>query len=524
LSENQHERAESTVPAVDVGRYLRAIKRWALLIVAAGLVGAAAGAVLLPSKSYTSTAVVQVHDGIVSLANPAGLNQPPNMSTEQQVATGYDTLLLAANADTDHPDVSAFQRNGKVTVPLNSTALVFKYTADSPKAAQNGALAWANAYLTQRTSGLQSKLDKQTRVAKANSNAIAREVKDLERQLSGLNVDTLAYTTVQGRLNGKKSELKSAQKSINNLAQADIDAGQLIGNPQRPSHPNGISPLVGLLLGGATGLFIGIVLALIAERFSKKIRDGHDLARATNVGVWGVLAPDSPGAKLEIEAIGARLALLARRHQVRSLLITGLTTPYPDLAAQLSSAIDRLGVKVKVTDDIERLLTGSEDNPDEKEHEFLVVDGPPVLVDPRTAVFSSEANVTLVVVRHRSSTVDEVGEAVQRIAAAGGAVTGVVMIIRAHRRFLRGFKLKPGQRTQQQPLTATSLSDPAAPMTPMAPMTSQAPTAPAGQEGHNGVESPYWNAEEERLKQIHGSVPVKKKGSSSPARERRPRG
>lgn len=508
MSDNQRERAESTVPAVDVGRYLRAIKRWALLIFVVGLIGAAAGAVLLPSKSYTSTAVVQVHDGIVSLGNPGGLNSP-NMSTEQQVAAGYDTLIVAANTDADQPDVSTFQRNGKVTVPLNSEALVFKYTADSAKGAQKGALAWANAYLTQRTNDLQSTLDGRSRVARSNATALEKDVKALKQKLADLDPNSIAAETTQTKLSGKNSELKSAQRSINQLAAADIDAGQLIGNPQRPSYPNGISQTAGLLLGGATGLFVGIALALVAERFSKKIRDGHDLARATNVGVWGVLAPDSPGAKLEIEAMGARLALLARRHHVNSLLITGLTTPYPELTKSLSAAIDRLGVAVKVTDDIERLLTGAEGDADEQEHDFLVVDGPPVLVDPRTAVYSSEANVTLVVVRHRSSTVDEVGEAVQRIAAAGGAVTGVVMIIRAHRRFLPGFKLKPGQRTHQQPLTTTTLPD---------------DPAPTAQGEHNGVASPYWSAEEERLKRIHGSVPIKKKGSSSQARERRSRG
>jgi hypothetical protein len=507
MSENQHERAESTVPAVDVGRYVRAVKRWALLIFVLALLGAAAGAALLPSKSYTSTAVVQVNGGIVSLSNPSGEN-PPNMSTEQQVATGYDTLVVAASADPEQPDASTFQRNGKVTVPLNSTTMVFKYTADSAKSAQNGALAWSNAYLTRRTNDLQANLDTKKRLATRNLTALQNEVRAMERQASKLDPNSLAFNTLQNKLTGKKSELKSAQGTVNRLAQADINAGLLIGKPQRPKDPNGISRNAGLVLGGATGLFIGVILALVAERLSKKIRDGHDLARATNVGVWGVLAPDSPGAKLEIEAIGARLALLARRHHVRSLLITGLTTPYPELAKSLSSTIDRLGVRVRVTDDIERLLTGSEDESDEQEHDFLVVDGPPVLVDPRTAVYSSEANVTLVVVRHRSSTVDEVGEAVQRIAAAGGAVTGVVMIIRAHRRFLPGFKLKPGQRTHEQPLTGATVPDAAA-----------APTQPA----RNGVESPYWNAEEERLKQIHGSVPIKKKGSSSPARERRAR-
>jgi hypothetical protein len=52
------------------------------------------------------------------------------------------------------------------------------------------------------------------------------------------------------------------------------------------------------------------------------------------------------------------------------------------------------------------------------------------------------------------------------------------------------------------------------------PDAAAAPTQPA----RNGVESPYWNAEEERLKQIHGSVPIDEKGSSSPSRERRSRG
>ena len=507
MSENQRERAESSVPAVDVGRYLRAIKRWALMIIAVGLMGAAAGAVLLPSETYTSTAQVRVGNGIVSLASLANPN-PPNMSTEQQVATGYDTLVEAASSDPDNPDVSTFQRDGKVSVPLNSTLLVFKYTATSGKTAQNGALAWANAYLTQRTNDLQSKLDAQRRIARDNFNALAKDVKALRAQLDKLDPNTLAASNVQDKLSAKQSEQRSAQSSVNRLAQTDIDAGKLSGKPQRPSNPNGISQAVGLLLGGATGLFIGIALALLAERFSKKVRDGHDLARATNVGVWGVLAPGSPGAKLEIEAIGARLALLARRHHVRSLLITGLTTPYPDLTKSLSSTIARLGVKARVTDDIERLLTGSEDDSDEQEPEFLVVDGPPVLVDPRTAVYSSEANVTLVVVRHRSSTVDEVGEAVQRIAAAGGAVTGVVMIIRAPRRFLPGFMLTPGQRPHAHPLTPTRLPD--------------TPPPPARGE-RNGVESPYWNAEEERLKHIHGSVPDQKKGSSRPARERRSR-
>ena len=544
MSETERNHRDSTVPAVDVGRYVRALKRWALLIIAAGVVGAAVGTMLLPSKTYTSRAVVQVEDGIISLATPTGSN-PPNMSTEQQVATGFDVLAVAADADRDHPDVSSFQHSGKVSVPLNSTTLVFTYAADSGKAAQNGALAWANAYLTQRTTDLQSQVDVQTQQATQRRDTINGQVRALQRQLSDLTPGTLAYTVMQTKLRGKNSELSSAQRSINQLAQADIDAGHLVGGPQRPRAPSGISSTVGLLLGAATGLFIGIALALVVERFSRKVRDGHDLARATSVGVWGVLGPGGEGAQLQIEALGARVALLARHHRVQSMLITGLKTRYAELARSLSSTIDRLGVPIRVTDDIESLLDGSDDPGGDQDHDLVLVDGPPVLIDPRTAVYSSEAHITLLVVGHRSATVEEVREAVQRISAAGGAVTGVVMVARRRRRLFGALPAKAEERTPEAGahsagyvpgpdpagISDSAYYEAAAAQEPSAASETGAETAGdelrGAQAGRNGSESSHWSADHERARQFHGpaggAVPIKRKGTSSPSRERRSR-
>jgi hypothetical protein len=529
---------------------MRGLKRYALLIVVVGVLGALAGAKALPNKIYTSTAVVQVHDGLVNLATPLG-SSPPNMSTEQQVATGYDVLAVAADGAPEHPAVSTFQNSGKVTVPLNSTALVFTYSAKSATEAQDGALAWANAYLSQRTDALGSKVAVQSRQAAKRRDSIESDVRTLQRQESLLTPGTLPYTQIQTQLRGRNSELTSSQRSINQLAQTDIDAGQLIGGPQRPKAPTGISTPLGLLLGGATGLFLGVALALIAERFSRKVRDGHDLARATSIGVWGVLSPGGADAQLQIEALGARLALLARRHHVRSLLVTGLSDRYDDLATSLSSAIDRLGVEVVNSDDIESLLAPSAGESAEGGDALLVVDGPPVLVDPRTAVYSAEANVTLLVVRHHSSTVEDVRAAVQRIAAAGGSATGVVMVTRGGRRFLRAFKASSTQHTSAAALamdagggdrrteeksesrhgraTQTPSTEDEAAETSTSTPDADRDDSLEDVAARNGAEVSHWTSNTASGDQVddraQGSVPIKRKGSSSASRgPRRPRG
>src|ERR1019366_523986 len=134
------------------------IRRHATLIVALTVLGAiaAAGYAVHSGHKYAATAQVLVTppiEGSATGSSAQQLSAQVNMSTEQAVAQSPPVVLGAARLLHVRPSVlQAAAQHLTVTVPATtlttSNVLQIAWQAKSPAAAQAGANAFANAYLS----------------------------------------------------------------------------------------------------------------------------------------------------------------------------------------------------------------------------------------------------------------------------------------------------------------------------------------------------------------------------------------
>lgn len=419
---------------VDLGRYRRAaVRRWPWIVLLA-ILGGAAGGYLLPSAKFESSAVIQVKNGLVDLTQTGATGGAPNMSTEQQVASSASVVGQALEGTPGGFSVSQFQARGTVSSPPDSTTLTLTFTGDTAEGAQEAAQAWADAYLNLRDIELGATL-------KGAAEQLSTSVDDLQDQLDAAQqriINTTAGTVEARRAEASVrllvGQLRSAQGKLRSLDSVVVDPGRIIGNPIRPAHPSGLTLPYAIAIGALTGALLGLVLALVAERFQQRIRDARDVSRGTAAPVWAVIEASHPGAVARAyDALAARLLLAARHSGLHSVLITCVDKSALFAAVQLAQGVERLGHRVRITDDVEALLepkpatAGTRALDPDGMETFLIVGAPPLLVDPRTAVLSSEADVTLLVAEVRDTKVSQLERAEDLVEATGGRISGVLL-------------------------------------------------------------------------------------------------
>jgi capsular polysaccharide biosynthesis protein len=426
---------------VDLSRYGRAAKRSWWLVALMAVLGAVAGGLLLTSSVYESSAVVQVKDGLVDVSVAEATSQAPNMSTEQEVARSASVVAEALPSIPGDLSVTQFLGRASVSSPPDSTTMTLTFTGSSADQAQVGAAEWAEAYLELRTRDLQRALDESTGQLEERLDRLVRQQGDAQAELLNAANGTPQFSQAQSALQSLERQESSTQLKLNSLSAVVLDPGDVIGEPIQPASPSGLSQLAAIVIGALAGMLVGLLLALVLERMRVWVRDERDLHRATRSPVWAVVPPNDPTGRIRAyDAVGARLLLDARRNGLRRILVTGVDTSSEEAANHIAGALGRLGAPVVLTDRVEALLTGRNDGPqrqDEGSESFVVVGGPSLLEDPRTAVMSSEADATLAVVETGITRVRDVERAEERLSASGSAMTGVLLVSRRSRRARR---------------------------------------------------------------------------------------
>lgn len=176
------------------------------------------------------------------------------------------------------------------------------------------------------------------------------------------NADLAAqlYTTLQGSLNAARLDQDMLGGSVQ-VTQPPIV-------PLAPFQPN---VKMNLLLGGALGLFLALVVVLIVEQFDRRVHDVDDVRRLISAPVIGAL-PDLPAAQMKALAEShfeasvaeacnltfANLTLFLHQAARRSLWLRGVilvTSAQPGegvstVAAQLARAFARTGKRTILVD------------------------------------------------------------------------------------------------------------------------------------------------------------------------------
>ncbi|MGH3358873.1 MAG: Wzz/FepE/Etk N-terminal domain-containing protein, partial [Nocardioidaceae bacterium] len=184
-----------------LGDYVSLLRRQWLVILVVIVVGVAAGfgALAILPKSYSASSAVLVR----ATTDPAGSAEATdarvpgevNMDTESQVVK---SLLVAGavkellDSPLTPPQLAAAV---SVSIPPNTTIMTIQYEASSASEAQQGATAFAKAYLDNRARVAQSHVDTQLKQLDQQAADIDQQIQTLLRKLPTLEAGSTERLT-----------------------------------------------------------------------------------------------------------------------------------------------------------------------------------------------------------------------------------------------------------------------------------------------------------------------------------------
>ncbi len=280
--------SQSGASTLQLGDYLRLAKRrwWAIAL--GLLVGLSAGYAFTATRGqqYTATASVLVSpvstDSEVANGRTTG---PVNLDTEAQlvrsttVETKAQALLRTSLSPQDLGEAV------KVTVPANTSVLNIAFTADNPEGAQQGAHAFAEAYLAARGDTAKTSVTARVKALQATLTTLAAQQKQLAGQVAALPGDSPDRSAAQAKLNNVNAQIDSINTQLVPLQSTPIVPGSIINDAQLPDSTSGPLGILAIASGLLLGLLFGLLLAFAIERADKRVRRSVDLEREFDVPV-----------------------------------------------------------------------------------------------------------------------------------------------------------------------------------------------------------------------------------------------
>jgi len=237
--------------------------------------GAAVGASEHQPKKYTATASLLFNDNQLS-QQVAGLQPTVNNDQQSQQDTNVELVEIGDMAARTASRLGQGLTKQKVIDALSvspqsdTTVVNVSATSPSPILAAEIANTYSSLFVSER----------QTATSQYYKSALTT----VNRQLARLSAAQ--------RLGVQGLALQDRAQSLATLAQlrTDVQVAQPASNPTIPSSPH---VLKNVIVGAMLGLFVGLLIAFLLERFDQRIREPADLAAIYSLPLLGVVPRSS---------------------------------------------------------------------------------------------------------------------------------------------------------------------------------------------------------------------------------------
>lgn len=255
------------------------LRRWRVTVLAVVVGLAVAGlAFLAQSPLYRSSASVLVlPTGVPDRAGALGARV--NLDTEVQLLKSEQVASAAAALlRTPAPGAELVERLD-VFVPPNAGILEIGFTASSPVEAQQGAHAFAQAYIENRSAdartAVASQLDSFTQELASLQSALEAAAAKLAELPAGSA--ERAYAEAQRTV--LINQISQLESRVAPLRAADTVGGEIITDARAPRRPIAPRPVLFLASGLLVGLTAGVAAAYLRDRLDRRIVKPEDVAR-----------------------------------------------------------------------------------------------------------------------------------------------------------------------------------------------------------------------------------------------------
>lgn len=284
---NPSEEVTSRVTLRDVLATIRR-RKWSALGVTLLVTALAAAYSFTRTPSYTSTAEVLVRPTLSSpfdtvSTNELSLQTEVRLVTSTAVADMVRTLLRPA------VDATQLLNRVSVTVPAETQVLQITYSDTDPAGAQQGAQAFASAYLRFKSEQANDTVARYTNSLQTQIGDLDRQIGAQNRRLGQLVPNSQRWLDALRELDLLQARRISLQEQFATATTLSVDPGQIIQPAQLPRAPgspkHGFDIAMGLLLG----LVCGIGVAAARERYQDGVTDAGVLEQSLGAPILGII-------------------------------------------------------------------------------------------------------------------------------------------------------------------------------------------------------------------------------------------
>lgn len=344
--------------AVELGDYLGVIRRRYLVVGGAVLicllVGAAYG--LTRPASYRSNARIALP---AVEGQSSGQQQTAEVQTEIAVVLSDVVARRAAEVLPGTDDTRKLLQKVSATSPTDSRVIDVAFRASDPRTAQQGAQAFAEAYLAQKEAEQQANKDRRAERFQMRIDEVQEGVTAQQAILDRAEPGSAEYRRAQNNYDRLSNTLSDLTTEITEIESEVVDGGTIITPARLPldEQPRGLARTLAAAFAG--GLLLGLALAFVLDRLDTRVRGAADLQRALAIDALGsipvfperhrhpgtalvtVHAPNGPEADA-FRRLRTSVLLSTRAEGARTLAITssvadeGKTTVAANLAVALA--------------------------------------------------------------------------------------------------------------------------------------------------------------------------------------------
>jgi len=248
---------------------------------------------------------------------------PLNMDTEVQLLKSLPVARQAReHLESDEP-AAKLLRGVTVLVPPNTSVMDVSYEVSgpgaSPRAAQNGAAAFAQAYLNDRATVARQEISADVKAHEAKISTLQDELADLLKEAAALPSGAADKVVKQAQAQVVTEQIKNVARGLDELQNVQVEPGRVIGihTPKRPSSPN-----ARVIIGGALslGFLIGVAVAFVRQRANRTFADLAEVERSLGKRILAAVPEDGT-----VVRDGERLTALGQARRSFRLIANELT-------------------------------------------------------------------------------------------------------------------------------------------------------------------------------------------------------
>lgn len=317
--------------SIGLGTLLGNLRRRARWIVIGTVVGVllAAGYLLVVPTTHTGTAEVNITavstDPVIEGRSAASLIDLP---TERQLATSSRTAEQAAAILGEGWTATELMQGISVEADPDGTVLRISYTDEDYDRAIAGADQLALAYLEVRTSLV---VERAQGVFDSIDEQIANTEDELQKLLASGDAGTVSGSVREGTL---RQAIEALQLRRVTWSALSVQAGQVITPASASSVEADPSRTKIFLLGLFSGLFLGVLLALVRHGVARNPAGDEEMEVLMDAPVWRPVGPIGDDARWGLAAEMVRHA--NRDYEGLAILVDGNTADGLDAATAVA--------------------------------------------------------------------------------------------------------------------------------------------------------------------------------------------